>query len=82
MNEASFRKFLETDYQGKLGQRSIGDLISRCKRIEKSLDIDLDQGFDCDMMTGLLQTISSNTLVVLNLRNALARYQDFKQDNP
>ena len=62
MREDDFREWLGKNYVTKTGKplqkRPIGDAVSRCKRVEKHEDDDLDQLFKRDNMQDLLDRLT------------------------
>lgn len=79
MNEGGLRNYLENEYLGSLGPRSIDDVVSRCRRIEKSLGVDLDEEHDPELLLPRVDEISQDRFVVRDLRTALYRYAEFRK---
>lgn len=57
MRDEKYRKWL----QGKVSKRPISDNISRCRRIEQSLDLDLDEEYDKDGGRSLVTILEYST---------------------
>src|SRR3546814_14583094 len=48
MDDEGFRHYLENDYSGSLSAKAVGDVISRCRRIEAAFNVDLSHGSDIE----------------------------------
>src|SRR3546814_8254798 len=54
MDDEGFRHYLENDYSGSLSAKAVGDVISRCRRIEAAFNVDLYQGRDIETLVKCL----------------------------
>ncbi|WP_397586884.1 hypothetical protein [Sphingobium fuliginis] len=81
MDDEGFRHYLENDYSGSLSARAIGDVISRCRRIETAFNVNLAQVGDIDHLITRLDEIVKDQKSCNVLRNALYRYRDYKGKN-
>src|SRR3546814_13605134 len=78
MDDEGFRHYLENDYSGSLSAKAVGDVISRCRRIEAAFNVDLSQGSDIEHLVKRLGEIVDDPNSWSVLRNALYRYRDYK----
>lgn len=95
MRVDQFEKYLSGEYRGSRSGRAltspaIRDAVSRCHRIERTLDIDLDRDLDrqdhdlenllnCIEQSGRLFDIDGNFRTgIASIKNAAKRYSDFK----
>src|SRR3546814_5345570 len=77
MDDEGFRHYLENDYSGSLSAKAVGDVISRCRRIEAAFNVDLSQGSDIEHLVKRLGEIVDDPNSWSVLRNALYRYRDY-----
>ncbi|MBB6193927.1 hypothetical protein FHS51_004186 [Sphingobium wenxiniae] len=77
MDDEGFRHYLENDYSGSLGARAVGDVISRCRRIEAVLKVNLAHVTDIEEIVPRLGEIVDDPNSSKALRNALYRYRDY-----
>jgi|GEM_PF-1131696 len=59
MRKEEFRMWLED--RGTMGKRPIADALSRCKRLESSLDVDLDVEYSSDYGKSLISLLEYST---------------------
>ena len=57
MHEQAYKSWL----QGKLSSRPIADSVSRCRRIEENLKLDLDNEYKRDGGQGLIELLEYTT---------------------
>jgi hypothetical protein len=93
MNADAFRRFLTTSYQGRSGRpltdKAASDAVSRLRRVERVLGVDLDDELDQKGLESLLETVrrragdfrfSGNPdYGVQNHRTACRAYADFRK---
>lgn len=88
MNDVDFKQFLETRYrtaQGStLSPRVIGDVLSRCRRVEDALSVNLDQAARPKGVDALLDNVTASALgssasnnAAQDCRSAVRRYAEY-----
>jgi hypothetical protein len=79
MNEAAFREYLLQPYDPGEGKRYISSILSRCRKVEKVLGLDLEDVPDVTSLHGDVPSMSESKKTQSDIRSALNRYQDFKE---
>lgn len=82
MDEAGFRAWLSRQ---DLARNTQGSVVSRCRRVEKLLGINLDElGSETDIehviKPRLWEHISDNIRVMRNLTHSMKKYLRFRED--
>src|SRR3546814_10167128 len=73
MDDEGFRHYLENDYSGSLSANAVGDVISRCRRVESAFNVDLSQGSDIKHAVKRLGELVDDPHSWSVLRNARSR---------
>lgn len=80
MQEAAFRDHLDHHFQVGYNHNYRSDILSRCKRVEDVLAINLDDFGDCEELRDGICTITSDRNGQNSLLSAVKRYFDFKSE--
>lgn len=78
MKDEAFKDYLLNSYPKDLSAKYVRDCLSNCRRVERDLEIDLDQVNDLSSFFLVIDQRSYSEHVKASLRRALNRYQDFK----
>ena len=78
MQEAAFRDHLDQHFEEGYNHRYRSDILSRCKRVEDILAIDLDDFADCEELRDDICIITPDPNGQNSLLSAVKRYFDFK----
>jgi hypothetical protein len=78
MKKTAFREYLTTTYDKDMGTAHAIAIVSRCRRVENELGVDLDKVADAGALGDDLDQDLFSKAVRADLRSALNRYQEFK----
>ena len=78
MQEAAFREYLDQHFEQGYNQKYRSDILSRCKRVEDVLAIDLHDFDDYEELRDDIYTVAHDKNGRNSLLSAVKRYFDFK----